>query len=96
MRTPTIVVGVDGSAESRGAAAWTAEEAARRGWAVTLLHADLPRVDARPDPIRLPPRTDLSRTAREFVAAEAEALFCPGIPSWKSRHRAQRMRRCPR
>ncbi|MFF1478939.1 universal stress protein [Streptomyces sp. NPDC058301] len=34
----TVIAGIDGSRESRAAAAWAAREAARRGFALTLLH----------------------------------------------------------
>ncbi|MFI9030789.1 universal stress protein [Streptomyces sp. NPDC053560] len=36
---PTVVVGIDGTAESTAAADWAAEEALRRGLPLTLVHA---------------------------------------------------------
>lgn len=83
MRNLTIVVGADGSADSRGAAVWAAEEAVRRGWSVTLLFADPPvKVRGLAGSTRLPPIEDVGRAGRQFVVDEAEWLRsqAPGVP----------------
>ncbi|MFD7624894.1 universal stress protein [Streptomyces sp. NPDC059851] len=60
--TPVIVVGVDGSTESRAAARWAAAEAARRGLGLRLVHAWLWQ------PAALPMAQDRDEEARRADA----------------------------
>lgn len=83
-RSPSVVVGVDGSASARAALRYAAEIAPQLGLPLhALLVWDYPNLEwgdswsTYPDPDdRLP------RSAEEIVAAEAAAVFPDGIPPW--------------
>ncbi|CAL9380444.1 Universal stress protein_MSMEI_3859 [Streptomyces sp. enrichment culture] len=69
----TIIVGLDGSAESRAAAAWAAREAALRALPVRLVHVWEPV----PEPMAAPPAGPREGLVRE--AAEGLRLSHPGV-----------------
>src|SRR5512138_2753164 len=95
MKSPEIIVGVDGSPESESALRWAAAEAARRDCPLLVLHVYDWHMIGAPTPIGAPFVTDAKggaeaivrravATARELAPAiqvRGEALFGAAAPT---------------
>jgi nucleotide-binding universal stress UspA family protein len=69
-----VVVGVDGSPESRAAAVWAAGEATARGRGLTLVHAVLPPVGSSSFGPSMPVGLNVMAEIREGALAELDAI----------------------
>lgn len=69
-----VVVGVDGSPESRLAASWAAGEAAARGRGLTIVHAVLPPVGASSFGPSMPVGLNVMAEIREGALTELDAI----------------------
>ena len=74
-----IVVGVDGSPESRTAALWAAGEAVDRGRGLTLVHAVLPPVGSSSFGPSMPVGLNIMAEIREGALAELDEIAA-GLP----------------
>lgn len=78
----SIVVGVDGSPQSRAAIQWAADEAARRGSVLHLVHAARPLMVGGPySTKRFPPFDETARTGEQLLNAERgfAQTIAPGL-----------------
>jgi nucleotide-binding universal stress UspA family protein len=76
-----IVVGVDGSPESKAALAWAGEEARLRGDRLVAVRVCTPRVVAPVPwpgvPVKIPAPVEIEEEAREALAADVEEVLGP-------------------
>src|SRR5262245_21538254 len=81
MRSPELIVGIDGSPESEQALAWAAHEAARQGAGLLVLHVfDWPVIGA-PTPIGAPFVANARQDADQLVARAVATVrdLAPGV-----------------